>query len=176
MRKLFAAFAAAAMILICAAGCGGVQKTAVETGDEAASLNAADYSNDFMGLCTYLSAYGYINPLEKNVDVTYNIMDYSLIGAVNGRKFTEQSMKRAKIEIYEFDTTKSSATADEVISSIKKNGSFSILELPEVNAYLSDNGKFMMIYNDSTIDENKPESDSYKLREEILEKFREFHK
>ena len=40
---------------------------------------------------------------------------------------------------------------------------------------LSDNGKFLMIYNDKSIDENKPEDNNYKLREEITEKFKTFH-
>lgn len=176
MKKFFAAILAAAMIILCAAGCTGVQKPKVATSDEAVSLNAADYNNDFEGLCNYLWANGYINPHKDNKDITYTEMDYALIGAVNGRKFIEQTKKSANIEIYEFDTEKPSKTATEIINSVKTNGTFTILDLPEVNAYLSDNGKFLMIYNDKTIDENKTDSESYKLREEILEKFKEFHK
>lgn len=176
MKKFFAAILAAAMFMLCAAGCTGMAKSAVETGDEAASLKLNDYNNDFEGLCNYLSAHGYINPLKDNKDITYTDMDYALIGAINGGKFIEQTKKSANIEIYEFDTTKANATADEVIGSVKSNGTFSILELPKVNAYLSDNGKFMMIYNDKTVDESKTDSESYKLREEILEKFKKFHK
>ena len=102
-------------------------------------------------------------------------MDASLIGAAKGRRFTEQTMKKANIEIYEYSDTKN-ATADEVLKSVKDNGTFSILELPEVNALLSDNGKYLMVYKDQTIDESKTDADNYKLREEIIEKFKEFHK
>ena len=33
-----------------------------------------------------------------------------------------------------------------------------------------------MVYKDQTIDESKTDADNYKLREEIIEKFKEFHK
>lgn len=175
MKKLFAAILAAAMFAVIATGCFGMgQKQAVATGDEAASQKAEDYENDFEGICNYLASFGYINPVRDNVDVTYTVMDASLIGADKGRKFTEQTQKKATIEIYEYADQKN-ATADEVISSVKKDGTFTILELPSVNAMLSDNGKFLMIYNDKSIDENKPEDDNYKLREEITEKFKTFH-
>ena len=175
MKKLFAAFLAAAMFAVIATGCFGMgQKQAVATGDEAASQNADDYENNFEGICNYLASFGYINPVKDNVDVTYTVMDASLIGADKGRKFTEQTQKKATIEIYEY-TDQKNATADEVISSVKKDGTFTILELPSVNAMLSDNGKFLMIYNDKSIDENKPEDNNYKLREEITEKFKTFH-
>lgn len=175
MKKLFAAILAAAMFSVMAAGCMGMgQKAPVATGDEAASQNAADYENNFEGLCNYLAAFGYINPVSDNADLTYTIMDASLIGADRGRKFTEQSKKKATIEIYEYSDTKNE-TADEVLKSVKDKGTFTILELPEVKAMMSDNGKYLMIYNDSTLDENNKESEQYKLREDITEKFKEFH-
>ena len=176
MKKLCAAMLAAVMFAAVASGCFGAgQKAAVATGDEAASQNASDYENNFEGLCNYLASFGYINPVDENADVTFTVMDASLIGAAKGRRFTEQTMKKANIEIYEYSDTKN-ATADEVLKSVKDNGTFSILELPEVNALLSDNGKYLMVYKDQTIDESKTDADNYKLREEIIEKFKEFHK
>ena len=176
MKKLCAAMLAAVMFAAVASGCFGAgQKAAVATGDEAASQNATDYENNFEGLCNYLASFGYINPVDENADVTFTVMDASLVGAAKGRRFTEQTMKKANIEIYEYSDTKN-ATADEVLKSVKDNGTFTILELPEVNSLLSDNGKYLMVYNDKSIDESKTDADNYKLREEIIEKFKEFHK
>ena len=177
MKKIIAALAAALMISVVTTGCFGMgQKAAVATGDEALSQEAADYENNFEGLCNYLASFGYINPVSDNEDVTYVSMDYELVGADKGRKFTEQTKKKATIEIYEFNTDKKNATADEVIKSVKNDGVFKIYDLPEVKALLSDNGKYMMIYTDKSINEENTESDEYKLRDEIVTKFKEFHK
>lgn len=92
------------------------------------------------------------------------------------RKFNEQTKKKATIEIYEYNTDKKNATADEVIKSVKKDGVFKIYDLPEVKAILSDNGKYLMVYTDKSINEENTESDEYKLRDEIVTKFKEFHK
>ncbi len=171
MKRFLAALLCAGLILVFASGCNSVPK--VETGDEAKSLNASDYADTLDGLATYFSAYGYINPLQTD---TVTKMDASLIGAKAGNKYTEYVVKNVTIELYEFDTKNPPATADEIISEVKNNGKFSILELPEVNAYLSDSGKFMMIYNDNSINNENPDknSDNYKHREEVLKRFRSF--
>ena len=82
------------------------------------------------------------------------------------------------IELYEYDLNNLNDTAKSVINSVKKDGSFVILDLPAVTAYLSDNGKYMMIYTDNSIDKKNPDenSDSYKHREQVIENFKEFHK
>ena len=177
MKKIFAALAAAIMISVLTTGCFGMgQKTAVATGDEALSQNAADYEDNFEGLSNYLASFGYINPVSDNENVTFVSMDYELVGADKGRKYTEQTKKKATIEIYEFNLKSTNATADEVLKSVKDGGKFAIYDLPEVNnVYLSNNGKYMMIYTDKSINEDNTESDEYKLRDEILTKFREFH-
>ena len=177
MKKIFAALAAAIMISVLTTGCFGMgQKTAVATGDEALSQNVADYEDNFEGLSNYLASFGYINPVSDNENVTFVSMDYELVGADKGRKYTEQTKKKATIEIYEFNLKSTNATADEVLKSVKDGGKFAIYDLPEVNhVYLSNNGKYMMIYTDKSINEDNTESDEYKLRDEILTKFREFH-
>ena len=168
MKKIIAAILAAVVISISASGCMGMgAKPAVATGDEAKSQNAADYPNTYDGLCNYLASFGYINPLKDNVDSTYVVMDY-------GRRYTEQTKKKATIEIYDYTDVKS-ATADEILAGVKDKGTFTVLGLPEVKAILSNNGKFMMVYNDKSIDENNKEQEEYKLREEIVEKFKTFH-
>lgn len=175
MKKIIAALLAAVVITISASGCMGMgAKPAVATGDEAKSQNAADYPDTYEGLCNYLASFGYINPLKDNVDSTYVVMDYALVGATHGRRYTEQTKKKATIEIYDYSDAKS-ATADEVLAGIKDKGTFTVLGLPEVKAILSNNGKYMMVYNDKSIKEDNKEQDEYKLREEIVEKFKTFH-
>ncbi len=175
MKKIIAALLAAVVITISASGCMGMgAKSAVATGDEARSQNAADYPDTYEGLCNYLASFGYINPLKDNVDSTYVVMDYALVGATHGRRYTEQTKKKATIEIYDYSDAKS-ATADEVLAGIKDKGTFTVLGLPEVKAILSNNGKYMMVYNDKSIKEDNKEQDEYKLREEIVEKFKTFH-
>lgn len=175
MKKIIAALLAAVVITISASGCMGMgAKPAVATGDEARSQNAADYPDTYEGLCNYLASFGYINPLKDNVDSTYVVMDYALVGATHGRRYTEQTKKKATIEIYDYSDAKS-ATADEVLAGIKEKGTFTVLGLPEVKAILSNNGKYMMVYNDKSIKEDNKEQEEYKLREEIVEKFKTFH-
>lgn len=181
MKRVLAALLCAGMLIVFASGCmGGGKQTNPEdvaTGDEASSLDPEDYKNNFEGLCNYFAAYGYINPKydDKNTE-----MDASLIGAKVGKKFTairidDKDVNNITIELYEYDTQNHNATADEVIGSVKEDGTFSIIELPRVNAYLSDNGKYLMIYTDKGLDESKTDSDNYKWREEVLEKFKTFH-
>ena len=176
MKKIIAALLAAVVITISASGCmGGMgAKPAVATGDEAKSQNAADYPDTYEGLCNYLASFGYINPLKDNDDVTYVVMDYALVGATHGRRYTEQTKKKATIEIYDYSEARS-ATADEILAGIKDKGTFTVLGLPEVKAILSNNGKYMMVYNDKSINENNEEQEEYKLRQEIVEKFKTFH-
>ena len=100
-------------------------------------------------------------------------MDASLVGAEAGRKYAAGSVT---IELYEYKTTGLGDTAKEIIGEIEKNGSFSILELPEVKAYLSNSKKFMMIYTDKSINDEKPDenADNFKKRQNAVEKLAEF--
>ena len=181
MKRVLAALLCAGLLIVFASGCMGGQQVNPEdvaTGDEASSLDANDYKNNFEGLCNYFAAYGYINPKDETKNTE---MDASLIGAKIGKKFTavridDVDVKNIFIELYEYKTDELNATADEVIASVERDGTFSILDLPDVKAYMSDNGKFLMIYNDKGLDESKTDSDNYKWREQVIEKFKAFHK
>ena len=72
---------------------------------------------------------------------------------------------------YEFDKTDG-----DVYKSVQETGKFTILDLPEVTAHISDNGKFMLIYTDKTIDEAKTEADNYKKRQTVIDDFKAFNK
>ncbi len=177
MKKIIALLLCLGIFAVSAAGCfgmGGGQVTA--TGDEAASLNEADYPDDLDGLCRYLSAHGYINTVDQNSSIE---MQASLIGASKGRKFDckIKNISNTFIELYEYDLSNLNETANQVRKSVKENGTFTVLELdPVKNVYLSDSGKYLMIYNDPSIDNEKPDenSENFKKRTECLDLFLPF--
>ena len=104
-------------------------------------------------------------------------MDASFIGAKQGVKYSVSP--DLAIELYEYDTKKLDDTAKEIVAQIKENNSFTIIEGHPVNgAYLSVNGRYLMIYNDKRIDKEKPDKNSneYKARESAVEDFLAFKK
>lgn len=181
MKKIIALLLCIGMFAAVAAGCGGSGQQEVATGDEAASLNANDYKDTYDGLCTYLSALGYINPLEDNKGISYSVMNAEIIGAKQGRRFTAKHTEKTTIEIYEYDLDGLKASPDEaaetVRSSVEKDGTFTNLIGEKVeNVYLSDNGKYLMIYTDTTINGDTKETDkNFTARKEVVEKFKAFH-
>ena len=174
MKKIIALVLCIGMFV--AAGCAGAGAP-VKPYPTDAKTEVKAYKDDFEELCKYLSANGWINYQKENKDKSYSEMNYKAIGASNGFRFncTKQNANAVVIELYDFSKP---ASPDEVYNSVKKNGKFSIFELDEVNAYLSDNGKYMAIYTDTSIDWSKPDknSESYKRFEEFMKLFKGFHK
>ena len=104
-------------------------------------------------------------------------LNISFIGAKQGIKYSISN--NLAIELYEYDTAKLNDTAKEIVNEVKESNSFTIIEGYPVNAaYLSDNGKYLMIYNDTKIDKNKPDKNSneYKARENAVKDFLAFQK
>ena len=186
MKRILAFILCAGRFAAVAAGCGGTQKSAVATEDEAykstytLKKNVNDYDDTLKGLCQYFGALGYINPIDKNQDITYSDMKGELIGAVKntGKRFQAKHTKDTVIELYEYDLKHLNSTADEVMASVKKDGTFvNLIGETVKNVYLSDNGKYLMIYTDNTIGSDTKETDAnYKAREEVVKKFKAFHK
>lgn len=186
MKKIIATILCAGLIAIMATGCGysdalDAQKKAEEAtaaseqGTTAPVIKSTDYQNNFEGLCDYFIKKGYISTGDKNANVTE--MDAALVGATKGNKYaTKYEGKAITIELYEFDLN--SAEAKSIIESVKKDGTFTILDLPAVPAYVSDNGKFMMVYTDASIDKENPDktTPTYIHREEVVKDFKEFNK
>ena len=176
MKRIIALILCLGIFAAAAAGCGGSSKEPVATGDEAKNTDVSAYKNTYDDLLNYLSAWGYINPLKDNEGITYSNMTAELIGAKQGRRFTAMHTKNTTIEIYEYDLNKLDATADEVRSSVEKNNTFQNLFDEKVeNVYLTKMGRYMMIYNDTSInDDTKDTDDNYKSRQEVIEKFMAF--
>lgn len=185
MKKIISALLMASVIAISAAGCG--YNDALEQASKAnqqttsASQSASEqtskeaekvYKDSFDGLCSYMQDKGYYT--DKAVKTE---MDASFIGAKQGIKYSISN--NLAIELYEYDTAKLNDTAKKIVNEVKKSNSFTIIEGYPVNAaYLSDNGKYLMIYNDTKIDKNKPDKNSneYKARENAVKDFLAFQK
>lgn len=185
MKKIISALLMAFLIAVSAAGCG--YNDALEQASKAnqqttsASQSASEqtskeaekvYKDSFDGLCSYMQDKGYYT--DKAVKTE---MDASFIGAKQGIKYSISN--NLAIELYEYDTAKLNDTAKEIVKEVKDSNSFTIIEGYPVNAaYLSDNGKYLMIYNDTKIDKNKPDKNSneYKARENAVKDFLAFQK
>lgn len=192
MKRFIAAILCVGLIAAVTAGCGykdalsKENKTtqATEATGSAATVDEVDaknFSDDLEGLSNYFAKKGYITEKDGKIDEsTVTIMDASLIGAKEGKKYaTSYGGKAITIELYEYDLTnlsKLNDTAKAVIESVKNSGEFTILDLPPVKAYLSNNGRYIMVYTDSSIDDANPdkESDNYKHREEVIKNFKSF--
>ena len=98
MKRIIALLLCVGMFAAVAAGCGGGQQLTA-TGDEATNKSAAAYKDTYADLLTYLSAWGYINPLEANKGKSYTEMKAELIGAKQGRRFTAQHTTDTTIKI-----------------------------------------------------------------------------
>lgn len=189
MKRFIAAILCVGLIAAVSVGCGYKDALSKEnkptqateatgilaTADEVDSKN---FSDDLEGLSNYFAKKGYITEKDGKIDEsTVTIMDASLIGAKEGKKFiTAYGGKAITIELYEYDVKNLNDTAKTVVESVKNSGEFTILDLPSVKAYLSDNEKYLLIYTDSSIDDEKPDenSDNYKHREEVIENFKSF--
>lgn len=143
------------------------EATAETKAEEEKKDDSTKYDDTLDGLCKYMQKPANYEYKDKD---SFLEMDADLIGAKEGRKFINGNVT---VELYEFDKQDG-----EVYKSVKENGKFQILELPEVKATLSDNGKYMMVYTDKSLDKNNPDknSDQYKTMQSAIEAFKSFHK
>lgn len=122
-----------------------------------ASMAETEVQDTFEDLCTYLNGNGIISgtPIDMNSEI---------IGASDGRRYSATyDGGEVHVELYEFDMEKLAqiakeknydlekltALATQNLESIRKDGSLEILSGKEkVEALLSNNGKYVMIYAD----------------------------
>lgn len=125
-------------------------------------LDYKDYEDSFEGLCEYFED-SYIVSGESIV------MSYDVIGAQNGVKYAfTYRTKPIQVELYWFDPDNISEVGETTLKSIKDNGKFTVLD-SEVDASVSENSEFVMIYMDSSADqENKNQKER---AEELLSSF-----
>lgn len=190
MKRFIAAILCVGLIAAVSAGCAykdalSKDNTATTRATEATGSSAtadepkpADFKDNLEGLISYFTELEYLAMKDGKLDESsVTVMDASLIGAKEGKKFiTAYGGKAITIELYEYDLKNLNDTAKTVVESVKNSGEFTILDLPSVKAYLSNNGRYIMVYTDASIDDANPdkESDNYKHREEVIKNFKSF--
>lgn len=155
-----------------ACGMGDVGGASSAAASQAASSQAAvskpdagSFDDNLSGLEKYLTANSVLSgdPTEMKAD---------FIGAASGAKyqFGYNGNNNVTVELYEFNPGSLNDTAKAVQDEVKSKGTFTIMS-QHVPAVLSDSGKYLMIYRDtSTGDQNKARS------EEVAKLVKEFKK
>lgn len=201
MKKIWF-FALAAALAVAVAGCGSnvvtdsqgnvISATSAAASSPAsqaastASKEEADYPNTLDGLVAYMKAQGYIEK-DYTAPTTFgqtaasnsNIMQAQLIGAKSGKRYTGKygGKDNITIELYEYDPANLDSTGQKVIDQVKQQGTFTIFE-KDVEAYLSSNSKYLMVYKDSELaeDKNNDKTEDHKARKQkVIEDFQAFH-
>lgn len=172
MKKIFAVAAAAAFLLsmsACGVDVGTVSGADGTTSDvilsssqgqenqqggegETPSQNPTaqqDKVDDTLeGLCSFLAQNGGVDgePVE---------MAAAFIGAKAGvqYRFGYEGNNNVIVELYEYDPENLSDEAKTVVESVKQDGTFSVIGQKVTDAYLSDSGKYLMIYKDTQTNE-----------------------
>ncbi len=176
MKKLIAAMAAVVMMIAAFSGCSdplaekqSQQNTEATQATETPvkKAKASDYKDNYEGLRDYFIAKDYIYIQEESKNVTE--MQYKLIGAKTGHRYT---MDKVTVELYEFNNG-SDKLRDEIISSVKKNGYYTLYSR-QIKAYVSDSEKFLMIYSDADVKDDDTSSDAYKKMQSAIKDFKAF--
>lgn len=126
------------------------QQTDSSQAASAASSQLSDKSVDdsLDGLVTFLKA-------NAGVSGDPTTMRADFIGAKEGEKYTygyNGGKNNVTLEVYEYDLTNLNDTAKQVISQVKSSGQYESMGT-QVNAVLSDSGKYLMILNDTSKDD-----------------------
>ena len=123
-------------------------ETTAKASTEAAkekTLSDSKYKDSYEGLRDYMKDSGYIKTDDKNAITK---MKADLIGAEIGYKYTDGNKR---VELYAFNLGKYSET---------------------IPAYLSDNGKYLMVYTDPAA--NNTNSAEYKNKAKAVKDFKAF--
>lgn len=120
------------------------------------------YEDNLNGLRDFMKDSGYIKVEDNNVTK----MQADLIGAKKGNKYVDGD---TRVELYEFDLKKDNKKRDETVESVKNDGSFTVYS-EKIPAYLSDSGKYLMVYTNPTADDKN--SDAYKTKQNAVKAFK----
>lgn len=170
MKKIFALILASLMLISVMSGCGTTVPNATESTsatEETKQAEETTYEDNLKGLAEYMKDQGYID----NTDNAYK-MQAQLIGAEEGYRYLKGAVQ---MELYKYNPDKLNKTAKDVMEQIEKNGEFELYG-KKIKGYLSDNGKYMMVYTDSAIVEDDTTSDAYKTMENAVKDLNKFVK
>ncbi len=161
--KKFAKIIAALMAAVCILSSTGCA-TAPQSMSETVKIEKIEQSG-LKQLCADLNK-------DKLIPEEATVMQSDVIGAEGGYRFAIQlDGGNALLEIYEFNSDKLSDTASKIISDIKESGKFNMLGISDVYAELSDNDKYMMIYNDPKSTGDNPDKAHKERRDKITKIF-----
>jgi hypothetical protein len=154
MKKNLLISAALIMCLMftsCGAGNVGVSSSPKKASSSVSSeVSDKSFGDSLDGLKAYMKKAAGFSGTPTNMRADF-------IGAEKGIKyiFSHNGKNNVTVELYSFDTSNLSDSAEKVIDSVKSDGYFTIMD-KNINAVMSDSGKYMMIYtNSSTDDDNK---------------------
>jgi len=128
-------------------------------------VDAQGMDDTLAGLEKYLAANSAISGDATEMDATF-------IGAKSGAKYQGDfnGKNTVTVELYEYDTKSLNEKAQTVLNDVKSKGTFTIMS-QTVPAVISDNGKYLMIYKDtSSADQNKAH------QADVTKMFKEFKK
>ncbi|WP_195986125.1 hypothetical protein [Clostridium sp. D33t1_170424_F3] len=119
-----------------------------EGGDAVSSekpkITDADVDDNLDGLCKFLADHGGVSGDAAQ-------MAPEFIGAKAGvqYKFSYEGTNNVVVELYEYDPENLDETAQAVQDNVKKDNTFMVIGQQVTDAYLSDSGKYLMIYKDT---------------------------
>lgn len=145
-KILFVLLAALLVLSLGACAAPGTAAPELSVSSEAPNPSASSYEDNLEGLIQYMRD----SELITGDGIT---MSADFIGAVAGQKFTFKYLEATmSCELYEFDPENLGPKGEPVMESIKKDGTFTVLD-KQVAASLSDSGKFVMVFVSSSNDE-----------------------
>ncbi|MGN1138162.1 MAG: hypothetical protein ACI4RM_01855 [Ruminococcus sp.] len=166
MKKLITLILASLMLISVMAGCGTTVPNATEsTSATEETKEETTYSDSLESLAEYMKDQGYIAATENAYE-----MQAQLIGAEKGYRYLNGAIQ---IELYSYNPDKLNKTAKDVVEQIKENNEFELYG-KKIKGFLTDNGKYMMVYTDSAIAEGDTTSDAYKTMEKAVKELNKF--
>ncbi len=159
MKKVLSLMVIAALLAVIPVGCsnssdgtngGSADITAVNTDTDTQAVSADKYEKTFDGFVSYMTDNGFIK--GDGTDLTA-----SAIGAKQGKRFVMTGTSKYTIELYEYDD-QTSEIAQQTLANARGDHSFHLMESTEsatANTYAvaTDDGRFLMLYTDSSTNE-----------------------
>jgi hypothetical protein len=158
MKKTLTLIVSVLLVVVCLAGCGASTTTTSQYKDV-----KADMSDSMNALVKNMRSEKYIDEEAtvtemspvKQEDTKGNSGEYGgylTVGAEEGWRFTfTYNSSNVNLELYRYNSKKLSDTGKSIIDSVKNNGYFNIADTSEnIEAYLSEDENFLMIYQDSS--------------------------
>ena len=178
MNKRIAAVLLSAVICmgsLTACGMGGEVSSAV-SGTESGSASSAltpkaesEVADSLDGLAEFMLTNGYVSGEKAE-------MKGDFIGAKEtGYKYLFSAAggtSNVRVELYEYDPENLNDTAKAVLESVKANGSFDLIGQTVTGAYISNSGKYLMLYVDTSLNDGAAEN--IELRDKAVKAFQEF--